>query len=128
MIIIIAIDETDGWELDDLGTKIKAIWGIYLLDDQEATYAAETIPSFACHFVESAIILDDKLPASEREKIYGDLADADVSEAVTYFHCSRIDALPDSERSPTEFEDLKEAEEYYRCNTVDHLTCLMEAV
>jgi hypothetical protein len=103
---LVKIDETDKW-CDSLKSKVKRIWGIYLIDVTQHTYCCEMTPSYWCDFVESYPQHFAETSTDEQDKLneeIGDEGDRGGSDNSMYIRVSDftnrkpLDQLPRSRK------------------------------
>jgi hypothetical protein len=111
---IVLLDETEYWR-KDIVSAAKKIFGVYYFDPNSVTHCCELTPSYELHFLQSVPQL---LPDTTdlKEELFDNIEEGDWNgrDAVSYFHCSNIDKLPELKRGtlqPGVYEKDIEVEE-----------------
>ncbi len=118
---VLKIDETQNWLDQDIVSRAKRIYGVYVFDRSLHVHCCEMTASYECLFVESQFDNPD-LPDREADWLSVDLMAGDnYAEPVRYFHCWQIDGLPRIKEGDVaqgvidlDISDEEEAFEYVR--------------
>lgn len=125
---VLVLDETKNW-CEDIVHRANRMFGIYLYDPDKQTHCCEFSPSYELTAVGS---VPAKTPEDDdsREAFLDEIMDGDSQcEPIDYIHCNDIDQMPEikagelkagtyplTHLNSDEWEDMDEAEEYWRGN------------
>lgn len=123
---LIMLDETNDWQ-PAIIEKTGRMFTIYLYDADEVTHCCEITPSYYLIPIDWAAekYVVDTLGDEEAEAFRGNLdEDWRTSTDPIYVHCASIDRIQEIDAdgrrrrfvSVNEFEDMEEAEEFFRSN------------
>jgi hypothetical protein len=103
---LVKIDETDNW-CESITSRVKRVWGVYLIDVTQHTFCCELSPSYWCDFVESYPQHFPETPEEDQDKINEEIEDTENlsgSDNSMYVHVSDftnrtpLDKLPRSRK------------------------------
>jgi hypothetical protein len=123
---LVKIDETSFWEDEELKSKAKKLYGIYLYNENLQVNVCDPRPCYEMHFIETVA---ETIPEEdvERNDFLEEIEQADANtDEVSYKYCSDIDSLDKNcNVSYSDYEPSKEEyeteDEYY--NLVQDLIC-----
>jgi len=107
---LIALDETEYWNLPEYAGKILRVECVYLYDAAEQTYCCELTPSHYLIPIESRAVCAEDVSEEDRDRIDQTIRAHDSSEG-SYMHCRTVEKL----------ESVRVCMETLDCDSYDHL-------
>lgn len=91
-VTLVKLDETEYWS-DEIKTRIKRIFGVYVFDPTWRVHLCEFAASYELHRIESQIEFPEHTPEIIQEQIEDEVREAERFDArVIYVHCSTLDS------------------------------------
>jgi len=103
VIVAVRIEDTRYW-CDNIRSKVKHIYGVYLYDQSVVTCCCEVTPSYCMIPID---LVAGEYPDDDdaRDRLYSDLREAMwENDTDSYMHCRSVDRLPEESKRSIEIQ------------------------
>ena len=92
--IIVAINETNYWDLSDL-QEVEKVYGVYLVDLNRITHCCEITPSYYLHWITDDYTLKESFSevSEDRREYIEDYIRYNCCKDGNYYHCKYVDSI-----------------------------------